>query len=131
MKIQYSHLKNKVNFWNGIINCLLYEKDPFFKTSYHALNWIILPTFLGWTDSHGFSLSSSICSQILDSSAHTPFRSCSSSWATCIRSSLALNWPDSSETLNQQCAKTLHYALLHTTEIKKETFFSTFTHKTN
>ena len=45
-----------------------------------ALSWPSSPsraclTFLGATDSHGFSLSSSICSQTLLSSTHTPFRS--------------------------------------------------------
>lgn len=44
--------------------------------------------FRGATDSHGFSLSSSIFSQILLSSDQTPFRSWSSSSAMVTRSSL-------------------------------------------
>lgn len=50
-------------------------------------------TFLGWTDSQGCSFIWSIWSQILASSDQTPFKSWSSSKATCKRSSVALSIP--------------------------------------
>ena len=53
--------------------------------------------FLGATDSHGFSLSSSIFSQILLSSDHTPFRSWSSSNTTVTLSSLLDTRPETEE----------------------------------
>jgi len=50
-------------------------------------------TFLGWTESQGFSFNSSTFSQTFASSDHTPFKSCSSSSPTWTRSSLATNVP--------------------------------------
>mgnify|MGYP001796179035 CR=1 FL=1 len=61
------------------------EKNIFMET--------ILCTFLGCTDNHGLSFSSSTFSHILASSLQTPFRSCSSSRPTRTRSSLGATVP--------------------------------------
>lgn len=81
--ITFSKVLNLVSWWDF---CLCHRDSSY-------MYYTIPLTFLGWTESQGFSFNSSTFSQTFASSDHTPFKSCSSSSPTWTRSSLATNVP--------------------------------------